>query len=89
MPSKTPAQHNLMEAVKHNPAFAAKVGIPQSVGAEFADADKAAGKFMSQPRGILHPARLKILGKRKKRMPAPHSQTHALPFGSGGDDSVP
>ncbi len=40
MPSKTPAQHRLMEAVAHNSAFAKKVGIPQSVGKEFAKADK-------------------------------------------------
>ena len=29
-----------MEAVAHNPAFAKKVGIKQSVGKEFASADK-------------------------------------------------
>jgi hypothetical protein len=40
MPSKSPAQHRLMEAVAHNPAFAKKVGIPQKVGKEFAAADK-------------------------------------------------
>jgi hypothetical protein len=40
MPSKSPAQHNLMEAVAHNPAFAKKVGIPQKVGKEFAKADE-------------------------------------------------
>ncbi len=40
MPSVSKAQHNLMEAVKHNPTFAAKVGIPQKVGAEFVVADK-------------------------------------------------
>lgn len=40
MPSKSPAQHRLMEAVAHNPEFAKKVGIPQKVGKEFAEADK-------------------------------------------------
>lgn len=29
-----------MEAVAHSPKFAAKVGIPQKVGKEFAQADK-------------------------------------------------
>jgi hypothetical protein len=29
-----------MEGVAHNPSFAKKVGIPQSVGKEFASADK-------------------------------------------------
>ena len=40
MPSKSPSQHRLMAAVAHNPAFAKKVGIPQSVGKDFATADK-------------------------------------------------
>ena len=39
MPSKSPAQHRLMEAVAHNPKFAKKAGIPQSVGKDFAAAD--------------------------------------------------
>ena len=40
MPSVSRKQHNLMAAVAHNPAFAKKVGIPQSVGQEFSTADK-------------------------------------------------
>ena len=40
VPSKSPAQHRLMEAVAHSPKFAKKVGIPTSVGKEFAAADK-------------------------------------------------
>ena len=40
MPSVSKKQHNLMAAVAHNPAFAKKVGIPQSVGKEFSEADK-------------------------------------------------
>jgi hypothetical protein len=40
MPSKSPAQHKLMEAVAHNPKFAKKVGIPTKVGKEFVRADK-------------------------------------------------
>ena len=40
MPSKSSSQHNLMEAVAHNPAFAKKVGIPQKVGKDFAKADE-------------------------------------------------
>jgi len=46
MPSKTPSQHRLMEAVAHSSAFAKKVGIPQSVGKDFAKADKGK-KFAS------------------------------------------
>ena len=40
MPSTSRKQHNFMEAVAHSPAFAKKVGVPQSVGKEFAAADK-------------------------------------------------
>jgi hypothetical protein len=40
MPSKSKAQHNLMEAVAHSPKFAKKVGIPQTVGKDFAKADE-------------------------------------------------
>jgi hypothetical protein len=41
MPSVSKKQHNLMEAVAHSPAFAKKVGIKQSVGKDFAAADKS------------------------------------------------
>jgi len=40
MPSKSKAQHNLMAAAAHNPAFAKKVGVPVSVAQEFNKADK-------------------------------------------------
>ena len=40
MPSASKKQHNFMEAIAHSPSFAKKVGIPQSVGQDFASADK-------------------------------------------------
>jgi len=40
MPSVSKKQHNLMMAVAHSPSFAKKVGIKQSVGKDFAAADK-------------------------------------------------
>lgn len=40
MPSVSKKQHNLMAAVANNPAFAKRVGIKQSVGAEYMKADK-------------------------------------------------
>jgi hypothetical protein len=46
MPSKSKAQHNFMEAVAHNPSFAKKAGVPQSVGQDFSKADK--GKTFKQ-----------------------------------------
>jgi len=48
MPSKSKAQHNLMENVAHSPAFAKKVGIPSKVGKEFAKADKGRS-FSNKP----------------------------------------
>jgi hypothetical protein len=41
MPSKSPEQKRLMQAVANNPKFAKKVGIPQKVGKKFEKADKA------------------------------------------------
>ena len=40
MPSKSIKQHKFMEAVAHNPSFAKKAGVPQSVGQDFSNADK-------------------------------------------------
>ena len=40
MPSTSKKQHNFMEAVAHNPSFAKKAGVPQSVGKDFSSADK-------------------------------------------------
>ena len=40
MPSVSKKQHNFMEAVAHNPSFAKKAGVPQSVGKDFSNADK-------------------------------------------------
>ena len=40
MPSSSKKQHNFMAAIANNPAFAKKVGIPQSVGKDFDEADK-------------------------------------------------
>ena len=40
MPSVSKKQHNLMAMVANSPAAAKRVGIPQSVGKEFMQADK-------------------------------------------------
>ena len=72
MPSKSKKQHNLMEAVAHNKAFAKKVGIPQSVGKDFAEADK--GKSFKQggvnmKKKSVNPA-MAIMAARAMRRPA-------------------
>ena len=46
MPSTSKKQHNFMAAVAHNPTFAKKAGVPQSVGKDFNEADK--GKTFKQ-----------------------------------------
>ena len=40
MPSKTAKQHRFMELIAHNPKAAKRLGVPQSVGKDFAEADK-------------------------------------------------
>ena len=52
MPSVSKKQHNFMAAVAHNPAFAKKAGVPQSVGKEFNKADK--GKTFKQGGEMKH-----------------------------------
>ena len=49
MPSTSKKQEKFMNAVAHNPGFAKKAGVPQSVGKDFSAADKAK-KFGSGPR---------------------------------------
>ena len=78
MPSKSWPQHRLMEGVAHSPTFAKKVGIPQSVGQDFAKADNKAG-ITKQPdiqRKIKHPA------KRAAKREMTHADFEAL----GRDD---
>lgn len=53
MPSKTPKQARTMAAAAHSPAFAKKVGIPQSVAKEYNKADQGyckGGKVISAKR---------------------------------------
>ena len=59
MPSVSGKQHRFMEAVAHSPAFAKKVGVPQSVGQEFSKADK--GRKFSKGGEIM--ATKKAVGK--------------------------
>lgn len=49
MPSKTPKQARFMAAIAHNPTFARKVGVSQSIGREFNTADTGT-KMLSGPK---------------------------------------
>ena len=44
MPSHSELQKRFMAAAAHNPKFAKKAGIPQSVAREFHEADKRISK---------------------------------------------
>jgi len=61
MPSVSKKQHNLMAAVAHNPKFAKKVGIPQSVGKEFNKADK--GKQFKRGGEMAESKKMKMTAK--------------------------
>jgi len=49
MPAVSEKQKKFMDAVAHNPAFAKKVDVPQSVGSDFSEASKGM-KFSGGPR---------------------------------------
>ncbi len=49
MPSVSGKQHRFMEMVAHDPAAAKRVGVPQSVGKDFAMADLGR-KFSPKPK---------------------------------------
>lgn len=56
MPSTSKKQAKFMAAVAHNPEFAKKAGVPQSVGKEFNQADKGrkfakGGHIMAKSQG--------------------------------------
>lgn len=48
MPSVSSKQERFMRAVAHDKEFAKKVGVPQSVGREFFDADASLSKKKSK-----------------------------------------
>lgn len=51
MPSKSKSQARMMAAAAHNPQFAKRVGVPQSVAKEFNKADAKTGILKKKPRG--------------------------------------
>jgi hypothetical protein len=56
MPSVSKKQHNFMEMIAHSPKMAKKAGVPQSVGKDFAAADK--GKTFKRG-GMMKPVDMK------------------------------
>jgi len=81
MPSSSKAQHRFMEAIAHNPGFAKKVGIPQSVGKDFSNADK--GKSFSKGGDMatkMNPGMMAMMAKKKGM--------HKMPDGKMMKDSA-
>ena len=72
MPSHSAKQHRSMEAVAHNPSFAKKAGVPQSVGKEFSNADK--GKTFSRGGDMatkMDPKMMAMMAAKKRGAMAP------------------
>ena len=51
MPSRSKKQARTMAAAAHNPKFAKKMGIPQSVAEDFNQADKGTGILRKKKKG--------------------------------------
>ena len=64
MPSRSPAQHKLFQAVAGDPQFADQVGIPQAVGRDFMEADQRAAA--PQARNPFHVKKIADALKRHK-----------------------
>lgn len=85
MPSSSRKQHNFMEAVAHNPAFAKKAGVPQSVGKDFSNADK--GRKFSKGgdmAGKMNPGFMAMMAK-KKGGAAKKMMGGGMAYAKGGD----
>lgn len=81
MPSSSAKQHKFMEAVAHNPSFAKKVGVPQSVGQDFSKADK--GKTFKRGGEMatkMDPRMMAMMAKKKAAM-TPPAAAPAAPMG--------
>ena len=81
MPSTSAKQHRFMEAVAHNPAFAKKAGVPQSVGKDFSEADK--GRKFAKGGDMKDMKMTMKTGKVEKRIPVA-DQMGSLGMKSGG-----
>ena len=65
MPSSSKKQHNFMAAIANSPAFAKKVGIPQSVGKDFTTADKGRKFSKGGDMATMNPGFMAMMAKKK------------------------
>lgn len=66
MPSKSMKQARFMAAAAHDPAFAKRVGISQSVARDFNKADTGT-KLLSRAMAHMHPGKAMSMVKHGKR----------------------
>jgi hypothetical protein len=87
MPSTSKKQHSFMEAVAHNPSFAKKAGVPQSVGKDFSTADK--GKTFKRG-GDMAKANpfMEMIAKKKDMAGKKKDGMHKMPDGKMMKDSA-
>jgi hypothetical protein len=78
-----------MEAVAHNPAFAKKAGVPQSVGKDFSKADK--GKTFKEGgsmAGKMNPGFMAMMAKKKESKPSAMGKPTMKPGMSTAKDGM-
>ena len=89
MPSSSAKQHKFMEAVAHNPSFAKKVGVPQSVGKDFSTADKGKTFKRGGEMATMDPKMMAMMAAKKRGMgagrgvPGAMGAASAAPAGMG------
>ena len=89
MPSTSKKQHNFMEAVAHNPSFAKKAGVPQSVGKDFSKADK--GKTFKEGGSMaskMNPGFMAMMAKKKESKPSAMGKPTMKPGMSTAKDGM-
>ena len=89
MPSTSKKQHNFMEAVAHNPSFAKKVGVKQSVGKDFSAADK--GKTFKKGGDMaskMNPGFMAMMKKKAGDKPAKKMASGGLAAGHKSADGI-
>jgi hypothetical protein len=88
MPSTSKKQHNFMAAVANNPTFAKKVGVPQTVGRDFANADKGKtfkrGGDMATKMGKPVMKKGMSMAKDGMKRPTPMANTSMMGMKKGG-----
>ena len=83
MPSTSKKQHNFMAAIANSPSFAKKVGVPQSVGQDFNEADK--GRKFSKGGDMaskMNPGFMAMMAKKKAEAKPAGKKT--MPMKAGG-----